>query len=697
MIVINELRATNLFGYKELDISFRQKKTTLVYGNNLTDVNVKSNGSGKSSIFDIISVLLTGEPTRADINSTDIIRDGEAKGWGEIILHDSVDNKTIHIEQEFFRSKTNRPYLSINGKIREDLKDLKPKNTYDEILSLLGLSKDDLFNYFLVSKEKYESFFKSKDSTKKEIINRFSNASMIDPVDDLIKKDIDALEKEIIPLREEKVRIETAISLFKEELQRYLDEDSDEVRKLKIDTFNQEIKTLEEEKENQLVEIKNINDKISSIKKDVKKNQTLLSARNKSLESLQKDMEVFNKKTQDISKQKRLLFEQTEQRVTDCRTKLKAVDSEIEQLTEQVPEYTALITDLEAQLREHIECPSCHHRFSLKGEELTYQEIQDTLTEARDSLNVLNDEIKALTEQRKPIMRRIASLREENLEKEAVLDKQLTQIKEESSSIVKSIEESSKEVATINSNIYKSEKTSLEHLSRTQSLTLKVEGIDNDIKQLNQRIEQELKPNKNKHLIEEVDTKIASKKLLLTQREVEIESKETEKTRKVLWRLNFKKFKTYLANTAITAIQERANEYLIKMGTNFQIMIDGYRTLSNGDLKEEITVMISRDGLEGEKPGKFSGGEKSKCDLALILAMRSLINDCALSGGLDFAFIDEILESNDDVALPHIVKGLSNLNQTVLMITHVNPDTMFQDCESLIVTKKNNVSIASYR
>ena len=57
------------------------------------------------------------------------------------------------------------------------------------ILEKLGITKDELYNNFLLSRHKYQDFLSSSDKDKKEIINRFSNASLVDiAMEDVYKR-----------------------------------------------------------------------------------------------------------------------------------------------------------------------------------------------------------------------------------------------------------------------------------------------------------------------------------------------------------------------------------------------------------------------------------------------------------------------------------------------------------------------------
>jgi exonuclease SbcC len=693
MWVIESIKGENLFGYKKFDISIKNNQTTLIYGLNKTDKNVKSNGSGKSSILDIIAVLLTGEPVRDDINSTDIIRNGKSEGEGEIYMVNSVTKQTLLITQKLFQSKTNRPYIIVNGKLREDLKDLKPKETYAEILKLLGINKDDLFNYFLISKEKYESFFKSNDATRKAIINRFSNAAIIDPLDDKIKKDIDKKENELDKIKDSINTIQARITLYEEERQEILDIDVDEEKQEKIQKLENEIESLKESIEEAKEELKqlDVNHKthfknLDTFTKQLHQHEKEISDRNKEEEEVQTKITSLDDKLKKLNESHQKNIDLVEQEIKTAR-------KEKERLEEELREINTFKSTVESQLEESIECPKCHHKFHLRDEEFDYEtaltkipECDEMIKEVNNDIELINQEIKKLTSKKTTLDTEKENASKVTRENRSKLVNQLNELSKKKSVLrttQASLEESIRKAKL---NI-----TSLDGMIEIQnkdisSARAKIKEITASIKAVKVS-----ESDKAARLVE-YDQKIKVEKEKLIEPEKKKEECEEYIEKRTKWRLNFKKFKSYLANTAISAIQEQTNHYLERMDTNLEIMIDGYRELSNGNLKEEISLFISRDGLEGEKPGKFSGGEKSKCDLASIVGMQTLINQSSPTGGLNFMFIDEILESNDDVALSYIIKGLNNIGRTVFLITHVNPDTIFQDCNGLIVKKENKIS-----
>lgn len=154
---------------------------------------------------------------------------------------------------------------------------------------------------------------------------------------------------------------------------------------------------------------------------------------------------------------------------------------------------------------------------------------------------------------------------------------------------------------------------------------------------------------------------------------------------------HFIAFKTYLANTKISAISQIINSFLEEIGSDIRVSIDGYRVLKSGKLSEKITINLLRDGVECGAFGKFSGGERSRVELASILAIQTLINtSCEDGKGLDFLALDEILEACDYEGISAACDTLNKLHKTSLVITQNPAEENYP--YTLVVTKENGIS-----
>jgi exonuclease SbcC len=378
-------------------------------------------------------------------------------------------------------------------------------------------------------------------------------------------------------------------------------------------------------------------------------------------------------------------FSKTQKTIADKKALLQ---ESIPKIRASINEAEKIKADIEKQLHGVIECPACHHHFTIGDQTFTWEEangeLKDTTELIVDLTKDLQADEKALAEtltEEKELIQKIADAqkgqREKIKVKEAVVDQIHTDIR------------------TIEADIRKD-------TNAKNALTDKVERARREVTKTEQLIEEKLKE------AEDIEAAIAQikdgKSDKLTEMEANLltvvdEGSELQEKlqaamdvvrKKEEWNTNFKNFKSFLANQSIKTIEDYTNMYLQKMGTNLSIAIQGYRLLSSKKLKEEISITVLRNGLEEASYGTFSGGERARIDIAVILSIQELINLNSTSGGIDLLFIDEVLDSVDSLGMQHIIEGLKNVGKTVLIVSQVEINSLAED--TLIIQKKDKIS-----
>ena len=198
MWTLRQVYAKNLCAFKQLDYTLLQKHTTLIFGNNMDNDSQGSNGSGKSAMLEAIAIGITGETLRR-IKMDEIINDAEDEATVSLLLQNNTTGEYLSIKRVISRKTAQIIKVSIYDDETDcNIKHIEQAGVADYnkfILETLGLTKDDVFSNFILSKHKYSSFLSSSDREKKEIINRFSNGVMVD-------ESIAALQEDMIPIQE---------------------------------------------------------------------------------------------------------------------------------------------------------------------------------------------------------------------------------------------------------------------------------------------------------------------------------------------------------------------------------------------------------------------------------------------------------------------------------------------------------------
>lgn len=205
---LHRIVAENLCAFRELDYYLSQGVTTLIFGDNRDNESQQSNGSGKSALIECIAVGLTGNPLRK-IKNEEIINDKADECWIQLQFTNDGSNEVFNIERQLFRKGASIVTCSIerDGKPVDTDEAVQPTvDAYNKyILEKLGISKDELFNNFLLSKFKFQDFLSSSDREKKEIINRFSNGVLVDQA-------IEKLAEDKVPVASELREVELEIA-----------------------------------------------------------------------------------------------------------------------------------------------------------------------------------------------------------------------------------------------------------------------------------------------------------------------------------------------------------------------------------------------------------------------------------------------------------------------------------------------------
>ena len=272
---VKSLKADNIQTFKKLDYEINQGVTTLIFGVNNDNAIQLSNGSGKSGILEILTVGLRGAPLRP-VRIDEVINDEESKGYVEIELFNNETDELLRISRILYKKSSNvvSLYMERGGKPVD-------KNEYTQssvaeynsfIFDKLGITEEELLNNFILSKHRYVSFLDASDRDKKEMINKLSNAVIIDPAIERLSNDVKLKEDE-----------DEELSLLLSSNSGSIEVLNNQIEKMK--TENASISKEKKIKEIEL-ELAEINDSVYVIKSKLKNNETELADLQKSEDAI---------------------------------------------------------------------------------------------------------------------------------------------------------------------------------------------------------------------------------------------------------------------------------------------------------------------------------------------------------------------------------------------------------------------------
>lgn len=211
---LNKIEARNLCTFRQVEYTLSQGVTTLVFGDNRDNDSQRSNGSGKSALIEAIALILTGSPLRK-VRSEEIINDGADECCLCGVLINTATGEELAVERTLSRKGPSTVVLTLGGKPVAQ-PGVDAANRF--LLEKLGISKEEVYNNFILSKYKYQEFLGASDSQKKEIINRFSNGTLVDQAIDRVAEDVAPVEKEASEKELQLANVQGRIDILMEQI-----------------------------------------------------------------------------------------------------------------------------------------------------------------------------------------------------------------------------------------------------------------------------------------------------------------------------------------------------------------------------------------------------------------------------------------------------------------------------------------------
>ncbi|MCY1134018.1 AAA family ATPase [Bacteroides fragilis] len=389
---LNEIYAENICSFKELHYVLHQGVTTLIFGNNKDNDSQQSNGSGKSALIECITLGITGAPLRK-VKNEEIINDKADECRICLQFYNDCCDEVFSIERQLFRKGPSvvNCHIERNGKGITTDEAIQPGvDAYNKfILEKLGITKEELFNNFILSKYKYKDFLSSSDTDKKEIINQFSNASLVD-------KALEKLEADKQPISEiyrneelNVVGIEARIETLSEQIEK-----EEQSREEKFRNKTDKIAVIE----------KSISDKRSSIRNNHKEINDLCIELNK--------LEDIDEKIQDVEKLnlplkeclhriKELLPESLLEKGTDWNVLIVTQKEQVHKLEKELEKWNQALAVSDIRLRE-----LSMMQISLKEEYRIFSENYTVEVEGYDvQLENLERQITTINQQKEKLLK----------------------------------------------------------------------------------------------------------------------------------------------------------------------------------------------------------------------------------------------------------------------------------------------------
>ena len=436
---LTNISAQNICAFRELEYKPLQGHTTLIFGNNLDNDSQGSNGSGKSALIEAFAIALTGESLRK-VNAEEIINDACEEANLVCTLMNSATNDKFVIQRTFSRSNPQTIALLLNDE-EVVLPSILEYNKY--ILNMIGVSKEDIFSSYILSKHKYSSFLNASDRVKKELINRFSNGNLVDESIEHLKEDMDHVRELVLDAEKRVAHSEGRVSTIIEQIDSANAEITEQARKKDaliqahteaiarqrgiireanqiinennirldlLDEIDKRFETLENSSAsiddcfNQILNLvqqhsltgrtmkdyraysQELNEKLAEYEKRVKSSLSNHAAYEKEIARACKNHEELLTKLEKVQAGNTPVYKKLQAEIDEANKGISDLTAKNREIINNSAELHQDIARLKGLLAGTIECPACHHRFILESE-FTIDQLNEQLEKYNKQLN----------------------------------------------------------------------------------------------------------------------------------------------------------------------------------------------------------------------------------------------------------------------------------------------------------------------
>ena len=674
---IKSLHLKSFLSFKELHYDFINSPA-LIQGENLTEIeSQESNGSGKSSFQMAIEYAIfktTIKPVDADL-----IFWGDSEAEVQLVIECPVRGEQLCIKRTISLKGSSKLELFIINRsgVSSPLSFATVVDGNNMIIDWIGISKEDLRNYFILTKERYKSFFTSSNKEKVEMINRFSNAKIIDGVDKLVQEDVDAYEQELANLERHKTSILATIRTLNGQVKFELNRDLEAELKEFINNVNEEIEKIVWDLSENSEKIQAQFLSIPKYKQQIADNQSKIEEKAQLIKGV--EQAVSKLKNVDYTEELGVVGVELAS-IESNRNKLLAQKLTLENNKKEIE---LILNEVERNIVGSVTCPKCKHQFlvgdpdiDIEDEKKAQLETNMILKDVDQSINYIFERLNELNSEEQSFVKQKIDIQT----KEDVL-------RNESRKLKNSIETIMDQISDLNNGINMAQRS----IDKCETTIDKLTGESKKLKAVIEAYELDIEKAKVKEIdqvrVKELKNKMRAEGEKLRNINYTIKNKKVQIFKTGQWVFNFKRFNIYLANQSLKVIQGHCNKFLQEIKSDIQVQWEGIKLLADGKtLKEEITAYILRNSIS-KGFWAYSGGERARLDYSMILTMQLMINRTHKYGGLDFLSTDEVSEGLDPLGLSKLMDSFKNLNKTILITTHVTGRSI---CDNTILIRKVN-------
>lgn len=645
-IRFNSIDIENFRSIERAFVELENQGTVIVKGVNEYEDKATSNGSGKSSVFEAIIFALFEETSSGEKDVANRIIDN---GYS-ITLKFEVDNDKYIINRQCSKNGKTSVVVNKNGL---DISARNKTDTNKIILQILGINKAIFLDSVFLSQNANTNLASLTPTARKERLEILTNTDfMINNFKEKLKEKQTEYEAECVSnqLKINKLNGNKETNLKQQaDLQLKINEAKQELERLKQLGNIQEIDEQLNLKEN--VEM-------STFDKQIEETDKMIQDKEQEIEDLRKLGEDNLNKKDELDRQKQEKLNEWNKVDKEIQTRQQTI-----QFTEQ--DNKRLDKEID-KIRKSDKCPTCGRKYDDANEEhiqKAIQELENTKQENNKQIENIKQEIEYHITQKNQI--------EEDGKKQAI---EITKVSAE-------IEEHRSKV-----NEKELERRSLNN--KKQEILDSKNRCQKEIDTLKSKKEQILKTQTgNIEEFEEMIKKIVSDIEIIDAQLQEAEdlynkNNDYVSVVKNSIQLVTKEFRTYLLQNSLQYLNKLLAQYSSQLFSNETDVI----RIEEDDTK--LNIKLGNATYES-----LSGGEKTRVNIALLLAQKSLAN---IIGNIscNIIILDEILGYCDSQAEENVINLLTQeleSLESIYMVSHKEIPIGY-DAQLVIVKDKRGLS-----
>lgn len=636
-----------LSGFRSIDqakISLDNQGIVIVKGINEYEDNATSNGSGKSSIFEGIIYALFEETSSGEKDVENRIL---CNGF-TIKLEFIIDNITYTIYREGKKGKTS----VILYKDNVDISARTKSETNKLILSILGISKSIFLDTIFLSQNAVTNLASLQPTARRERLEVLTNTDYtITLFKDKVREQQSLYEDQCNNLQSSLSKLQGN----KESLQQQLTEIN-----YKIEEVNRQIA-----QRDLLGNIDSINNEIEVTNKNIEIQKDDLKNKEEEIEVIQKEITDF---IQTGNEDNQLKIEQCE-KINNLKKDLDNNNNSINLNNYQIEQSNNNI-DKEKREIEKIKnsdtCPTCGRKY----ENINEEHINNIIKEHEDLINLELQKQMDYKNSNEGFYNNIKDIESRISDEQTILN------------------EIDNRIYLFNEELRAKENKRTLRTSEKQTINNNINVLNNHLNELQFKKDQILSFKVgNKEEFEKMQIDIQSKILDIEKEVNEInlnynKTLDLVNTAKHMIQLITKEFRTYLLQNSLKYLNKTLENYSKQLFSNDGDVIK----IEENDTKLDIT-------LGNASYESLSGGERTRVNIALLLAQKSLAQ---MIGNIscNIIILDEILGYCDGqaetVVIDLITRELDSL-ESIYMVSHKEIPIGY-DKELIIIKDKSGLS-----